>query len=379
MKKKVAVIGSTGSVGKQALDVIEHLGWEVVFLVAGSNLSLLKEQTEKYPKASVGILNKSVFKEAQPLFSTLVPSIVWGMEDVCSFIKSMQADIVISACRGVEGVLPTFAAIASKKDVALANKESLVVAGELLLKEAKKTGAQILPVDSEHSALFQLLQGKKKEQVAQLILTASGGPFLHHSVEELKKVTLEEALSHPTWSMGSHITVGSSLLLNKGLEVIEAHLLFDIPYEKIEVLVHPQSLVHGMVAMDDGTLFAHLSAPDMRNPIQYALTYPEYLPGKAKALDFKRLKNLHFIPPDSRRFRCLDLAINAGKEKGSVPAFFNAASEALISRFLAKEISWFDIAQKLEKLLGEHQKVSLNSLEDVRLCLKEAQERAFLS
>jgi 1-deoxy-D-xylulose-5-phosphate reductoisomerase len=274
-------------------------------------------------------------------------------------------DIVICAISGNIALLPTMKAIEKGKIIGLANKEVLVSAGELMIKKAREHKAVLLPIDSEHNAIFQCLVGEKKEEIHRLLLTASGGPFFHLSKDQLQKISYKDALLHPTYSMGKKITIDSSTLMNKGLEVIEAHFLFDIPLDRIDVVIHPQSIVHSMVEFIDGSIKAQLSKPDMRVPIQYVLTYPNREKTSGHYFDFTQMHNLQFFPPDFDKFRCLQLAIEALRSKQSYPCYLNAANEILVGRFLNQEISWCDIAKKLDKLMSSHQAVNMLNLEMV--------------
>ena len=302
--------------------------------------------------------------------------IVAGMEGLKAVASYDQADLVVSAIAGTLGSVPTVSAIEAKKTIGLANKESLVSGGQLLLSLAAQNNVRILPIDSEHSAIFQCIQGENPGNIRRIILTASGGPFRNLSKEELSKVTIDQALCHPTWKMGPKITVDCSTLMNKGLEVIEAHWLFATPLEKIEVIIHPESIIHSMVEFVDGSIKAQMSEPTMLIPIQYALTYPHRLAGIQKPFDFVKNKTMQFFEPDVDKFRCLKLAFEAVKRGGSLPCYMNAANEILVDRFINKEISWLDIGTKLEDLMSSHSIRQLHTLEDVLEVDQQARQEA---
>ena len=358
--KKIALLGSTGSVGQQALDVIRFFPdkFEIVGLAGGKNLELLKRQIMEFqPKmfySSVKpdlILN--LIQDEEKLFS---------MEEMASH---PEVDLVIVATSGKAGLSPTLAAIKAGKTVALANKEVLVMAGEIISQEANSHKSQILPIDSEHSAIWQCLLGEKAKP-QRLFLTASGGPFYNYSTSQLEKVTVEQALYHPIWRMGRKVTVDSATLMNKGLETIEAHWLFAIPLENIEILIHPQSIVHSLVEFADGSVKAQLSIPDMRLPIQYALTYPQRLHNlELPRLDWNKIEALTFELVDCERFPCLKLALDAGKSGGTYPTVLCAADEVAVELFLAGEISFTDIAKMVQKTLEQHKNITQPSLEEI--------------
>lgn len=352
--KKISLLGSTGSIGRQSLEVISHLGsgFEVVALAAHSQIDLLEAQALLFRPKLIAVFDPEKAEELRRRLPFI--SIVSGIEGLQEVATLSDANFVISALAGTIGIAPTIAALSAKKQVALANKEVLVSAGQLAMNLADASGFEILPLDSEHSALFQCLQGGKKHEVRRLILTASGGPFLRTSLEDLEQVSLQSAFSHPTWKMGPKITIDSSTLMNKGLEVIEAHFLFGIPLEKIDVVIHPQSVIHSMVEWVDGSMLAQMSAPDMRIPIQYALTYPERKPGILPAHDFLKYSHLSFEAPDFERFPCLRLSFEALKLGGTAPCFLNAANEALVDLFLKEKIRWMDIPRYLERLFKEN-------------------------
>ena len=361
--KRVAVLGSTGSIGRQTLDVIRATPqrFRVVGLAAGKNLELLAEQIKEFKPEYIGgsLENNDIerLKSIVDIKNELLP-----LDEIAA---SPGVDMVVIATSGTVGLRPTLAALRAGKDIALANKESLVSAGEIINGEARKSGARILPVDSEHSAVWQCLCGED-QAAARIILTASGGPFRQYSAEQLAEVTVEQALRHPSWRMGQKVTIDSATLMNKGLEVIEAHWLFSMPYDRIDVLVHPQSIIHSMVEFIDGSIKAQLSYPDMRLPIQYALSYPERLPNpRLPRIDWSLIRNLDFEPPDYDRFPCLRLAIEAGKQGGTCPAVLCAADEAAVELFLAGRIRFIDIAGAIERTLEQHRVIAQPTLEEI--------------
>jgi 1-deoxy-D-xylulose-5-phosphate reductoisomerase len=357
--KQISVLGSTGSIGRQTLEVVRALAdrFRIVGLAAGQNLDLLAEQVKEFKPQFVHHQGKGKLpKQASADFQILPP------EEIASL---PQVDTVVIATSGKAGLVPTLAAIKAGKTIALANKEALVMAGEIVTAEAKKHSARILPVDSEHSAIWQCLNGETTP-AASIILTASGGPFRHYSPTQLGKVTVEQALKHPSWQMGRKVTIDSATLMNKGLEVIEAHWLFDMPYEKIRVLIHPQSVIHSMVEFADGSIKAQLSHPDMRLPIQFALSYPERLPNpQLKKLDWGEIASLNFEQPDTGTFPCLKLAIEAGKRGGTYPTILCAADEVAVELFLSQQIKFTDIARLVEKTLDEHKATPHPTLEEI--------------
>ena len=365
--KKIAILGSTGSIGTQTLDVVrEHSDeLQVVALAAGSNKERLKEQIKEFhPK----LVNLSDEKKAQELKEELAGEqveVVCGMEGLIEVAGADSADVVVTAVVGMMGILPTMEAIKKGKDIALANKETLVTAGHLIIPMAKEYGVSILPVDSEHSAIFQSLQGEPKAALDKILLTASGGPFRGKSAEFLETVTLEDALNHPNWSMGPKITIDSSTMVNKGLEVMEAKWLFGVDYSQIEVVIQPQSIIHSMVQYVDGAIIAQLGTPDMREPIEYALFYPERRSLSGDRLDFSKLSQITFEKPDYKVFRGLSLAIEAGKTGGTMPTVFNAANERAVAKFLKGEIKYTDIVRSIEKCMDAHKVSAHPDLEEI--------------
>jgi 1-deoxy-D-xylulose-5-phosphate reductoisomerase len=365
--KRVAVLGSTGSIGRQTLEVISALPqrFSVIGLAAGHNTALLSEQIKQFkPKFVCSLDNKALPTSAEYKFLSL--------EEMASH---PGVDIVVVATSGKWGLKPTLAAVRAAKRTALANKEALVMAGEIISREARQGRVQLIPVDSEHSAIFQCLQGEK-HKASRIILTASGGPFLNYSPAQLAEVTPEQALKHPSWRMGPKVTVDSATLMNKGLEVIEAHWLFDMPFDNINILAHPQSIVHSMVEFADGSVKAQLSRPDMRLPIQYALTYPERLENsELPRLDWGKIKELNFQPPDYDRFPCLKLAIEAGGKGGTYPAALCAADEIAVELFLAKEIKFTEIARLVGQALEEHKSLAHPTLDEILAADSQTRER----
>jgi 1-deoxy-D-xylulose-5-phosphate reductoisomerase len=367
--KQVAVLGSTGSIGRQTLEVVHALPrrFRIIGLAAGKNTDLLAKQISQFKPRFVYFQDK----KAQSRLTNAEYELL-SLEEIASH---PQVDIVVMATSGKWGLSPTLAAVKAGKRVALANKESLVMAGEIITSEAKLNGAQIMPIDSEHSAIWQCLEGET-QKAKQIILTASGGPFLHYSPAQLSDVTVEQALSHPSWRMGRKVTIDSATLMNKGLEVIEAHWLFDMPFDNIKVLIHPQSIIHSMVEFIDGSIKAQLSYPDMHLPIQYALSYPERLPNpQLPKLDWESIKNLTFEPPDLDTFPCLKLAIEVGKMGGTYPAVLCAADEVAVELFLSQLINFIDIAGLVEQALQEHQAISHPTLEEIMAADKWAREK----
>lgn len=365
--ERVAILGSTGSIGRNALQVINKLShrFQVVGLAAGYNVKLLLQQVEDFRPKIVSLKEKKgaeEFKFQCPNSSVKVVYGEKGAEEVASFIES---EIVVSAITGISGLRPTLAALKSGKKVALANKESMVVAGPLLEKLAWETGARIIPVDSEHSGIFQCLAKEKKENVKRVILTASGGPFFQTSLDEMKTKTLEEALEHPRWKMGEKVTIDSATMMNKGLELIEARWLFGLEPHQLEILIHPQSIVHSLVELKDGSMLAQLSPTDMKIPIQFALTYPEREEAPLPSLDLSRVRALEFYEVDTAKFPLLVLARQALSEGGSLPIALNAANEVVVKAFLERKIKFREIAPLVNQIFTAHQKKKVGSLEDV--------------
>ncbi|MEK5058761.1 1-deoxy-D-xylulose-5-phosphate reductoisomerase [Paenibacillus sp. FSL H7-0326] len=353
--KKISVLGSTGSIGTQTLDVISmHPDkFQVEGLSAGSNVELLIEQANVYHPKKVSVGRKEDIDRVK----SNVPAgteVYFGEEGLIEVAAGTDAEMVITAVMGSVGLKSTLAAIKERKQIGLANKETLVTAGHLVTSLAKDNGVQIIPVDSEHSAIFQCLNGEEIREVKNITLTASGGSFRHLSRDQLQHVTVEDALKHPNWSMGSKITIDSATMVNKGLEVIEARWLFGLPYEQINVLLHPESIIHSFVEFQDTSMIAQMGNPDMRVPIQYALTYPNRLPSPAKSLSLAEIGSLHFKEMDMERFPCLRLAFECGKMGGTAPTAFNAANEVAVARFLKGEISFLKIEEIIERVIETH-------------------------
>ncbi len=351
----VAILGSTGSIGTQTLQVLENLpGYRVYGLSTNKNVNLLSEQIQRFCPKMVVIGDEDKADRFKNSFNVFTAS---GNDGLCELAADTNVDIVVNALVGFAGLRPTLAALEAGKKVALANKEVLVSAGHLVMKHR----SQIIPIDSEHSAIWQILAGKRREDLASIILTASGGPFFQEP-QNLQKVTVKEALQHPNWSMGGKITIDSATLMNKGLEVIEAHWLFDLKYDQIEVIIHPQSIIHSMVKFKDGSVLAHMAPADMRLPIQYALTYPDMQHDTTLPLDLLSLKPLTFAQHDPVRFPCLNLAYHAGKIGGSMPTVLNAANEVAVDLFLEEKIGFTDIPQIITSVVNKHQPINQPTL-----------------
>ncbi|USB32061.1 1-deoxy-D-xylulose-5-phosphate reductoisomerase [Paenibacillus sp. YPG26] len=375
--KKLAVIGSTGSIGTQTLDVVTAYPdrFQIEGLAAGSNLELFLSQVKQFnpKKASVG--SKALADEIRPYLPQGV-QLFYGPEGLVEVAAGTDADTVVTAVVGSAGLPATLAAIQEGKTIGLANKETLVTAGHLVTSLARDKGVSLLPIDSEHSAIFQCLNGENKSDIAQITLTASGGSFRDMTREQLSNVTVEDALKHPNWSMGAKITIDSATMVNKGLEVIEAHWLFDLPYEQIGVLLHPESIIHSFVEFQDSSIIAQLGNPDMRVPIQYALTYPERWTSKTPRLSLAEIGSLNFREMDFIRFPCLRLAFECGKIGGTSTCVFNAANEVAVARFLNREISFLKIESVIEETLSRHKVVASPDLEAIHEADRWARETA---
>lgn len=375
--KKIAVLGSTGSIGTQTLEVVRANGdIEVTGLAAGSNIDLLEQQIREFGPKLAAVYREEKAAELRERVADLDVRIVSGMDGLLELAVMPETEILVTAIVGMIGIRPTIAAIEAGKDIALANKETLVTAGHLIMPLARKQGIRILPVDSEHSAIFQCLSGEDARSIDKLLITASGGPFRGRKREELRNVTVEDALRHPNWSMGHKITIDSATLVNKGLEVMEARWLFDVELKDIQVVVQPKSIIHSMVQFCDGAVLAQMGTPDMKLPIQYALYYPERRFLAGERLDFSMLKNIAFEEPDTETFLGLPLAIRAAEEGGSMPTVFNAANERLVSRFLKKEIGFLDIYDGIQGAMENHRKTENPSLDEILEAEKEAWEWA---
>ena len=378
MTHGIAILGSTGSIGTSVLDVVDRMGgrFRVTALAAGSNLPLLAAQVEKYRPTLVSVSDKSDAGEIRRLSRRWRTKVVHGPEGALEVARAEGADIVVSAITGMSGFGPTLEAVRAGRRVALANKESMVVGGAFLRKEAARSGARIIPVDSEHSGVFQCLSKEKKKHVRRVILTASGGPFFRTPLEDLKKKTLDEALRHPRWVMGKKVTVDSATLMNKGLELIEARWLFDIEPAKLGVLIHPQSAVHSLVEMEDGSVLAQLSATDMRIPIQYALTWPERCDSGLPGLDLAKVGRLEFYRVDDRRYPLFALALEALRAGESLPVALNAANEVAVGAFLDQKILFPDISAVVAKVMEAHQSRPADSIETIYEIDREARRKA---
>lgn len=373
--KKIGILGSTGSIGTQTLEIVRsNKELKVMALAAGSNVELMERQIREFNPSIAAMWNETAAQDLKRKVSDLNVKIVSGMEGLLEIATLESVEILVTALVGMIGIRPTIAAIECGKDIALANKETLVTAGHIIMPLAKEKKVSILPVDSEHSAIFQSLNGEKKDQIEKILLTASGGPFRGRKKEELKNIQVEDALKHPNWSMGRKITIDSSTLVNKGLEVIEAKWLFDVELEKIQVIVHPQSIIHSMVQYRDGGIIAQLGTPDMKLPIQYALFYPDRMPMDGKRVDFYELANMTFEKPDMENFDGLALAYEAAKIGGSMPTVYNAANEKAVSLFLDRKIPYLGITEFISNAMKNHRVIENPSLEEILQTEQEAYE-----
>ena len=373
--KNISILGSTGSIGTQALDIVRNNNdIKVAALAAGSNIDMLEKQIREFEPQLACVFNENKAAELKIKVKDTDTKIVSGMEGLIETAVIETADMVLTAVVGMIGIRPTIAAIKAHKDIALANKETLVTAGHIIMPLAKECGVSILPVDSEHSAIFQSLQGNKKSQVSKIILTASGGPFRNMKAAELKNVTVADALKHPNWSMGRKITIDSATMVNKGLEVIEAKWPFDVDFDDIEVVIQPQSLIHSMVEYVDGGIMAQLGTPDMKLPIQYAFFYPYRRPLDGKRVNFFDIAGISFYKPDRETFKGFDLAFKAGKTGGSMPTVYNAANELAVSKFLNEEIKFLDIPELIEAAMSRHTVIAHPTLEQILDTEQEAYE-----
>ncbi len=364
--KRISILGSTGSIGKSTIDVVlrNPEKFEVVALAEGHDVGLLYEQIKSCRPKLVSVRDEISVEKLKAL-GKIDCKVVYGIEGACEVASCADADLVVSAMVGAIGLKPTCEAIKAGKNVALANKETLVAAGPVVTSLAKKHNVKMIPIDSEHSALFQSIVGHNKGEISRLILTASGGPFRGFDSSRLEKVTLQDALKHPNWSMGAKITIDSASMMNKGLEVIEARWLFDVPVSKIDVVIHPQSVIHSMVEYIDGAVVAQLANPDMRGPIAYALAYPERVPSGIEPLDLAKISKLTFEAPDRETFRCLKLAFEAAEVAESMPCVLNAANEVAVAAFLENKIGFLDIPRVVEKVMNAHRVEHLETLEQV--------------
>lgn len=378
MKKRIAILGSTGSIGTQALEVInarqEH--FEIDLLTANSNADLLIEQAKKFLPESIVIADETKLETVKNALKGLPVKIREGKNAVTDAVASSDAEIVLAAMVGFSGLLPTVAAIKSKKNIALANKETLVVAGEIISSLAKENRISLYPVDSEHSAIFQCMQGEEQNTIEKIYLTASGGPFRGKKAGELEKITPAMALRHPNWNMGNKITIDSATLMNKGLEMIEARWLFDLSPSQIEVIIHPQSIIHSIVQFTDGSMKAQMGLPDMKLPILYALSYPKRMKSTFPRFSFENYSRLTFEKPDTETFRCLALAYEAMKKGGTLPCIMNAANEEAVHAFLLGKISFIEIASVIEDCMQKVPAKAIQSLDDLVDCDRQAREIA---
>lgn len=365
-KKRISLLGSTGSIGTQTLDVVRsQKDMKIVALAANRQVSLIEKQIREFHPSLAVLYDEKAADDLRVKVADLPVRVLSGMEGLLEMAEIEEADILVTAIVGMIGIRPTLAAVRAGKDIALANKETLVTAGHLIMPLAEKMGVRILPVDSEHSAIFQCLQGAEHGEISKLIITASGGPFRGKSAEELRNVTVADALRHPNWSMGAKITIDSATMVNKGLEVCEAGWLFSVPVDRIEVVVQPQSIIHSMVEFRDGAVMAQLGTPDMRLPIQYALTWPERRSMGGERLDFQTLSEIRFEQPDIRTLRGLPLAYEAISAGGSMTTVFNAANEAAVSLFLREKIAFLDIYRLIEEAMSGHSVIPDPCLEDI--------------
>ena len=367
MKKKISIFGSTGSIGLNTLKIVSHLKnqFEVVFLTCNKNARLLIEQIKIFKPKAVCVVDKNAYEEVKNQINLSDVKVLFGRKGLLELAKRNDVDIMLNALVGASGMEPTLCALESGVDVALANKESLVMAGDIITKAMQKTGASIFPVDSEHSAIWQIIKGEKIDDIQRIILTGSGGPFRTRSIETFKNITVEEALNHPNWDMGNKITIDSATMMNKGLEVIEARWLFNLEVNQIDILIHPQSIIHSMVEFKDRSIKAQLGIPDMKIPIQYAITYPRHALAEWEKLDLAKIGNLTFEEKDVDRFPCIDLAYQSLSVGGSAPAVLNVANDNAVYSFLNKRIKFTDIPIIIEKACNAHKLVNNPSLEEL--------------
>ena len=375
MKQQICILGSTGSIGTQTLEIVDsNPDIQVMGLAAGNNVDLLEQQIRKYRPRLAAVWSEKAWHDLQMRVADLPVRVVCGMEGLLEIATMAETNILVTAIVGMIGIRPTIAAIEAGKNIALANKETLVTAGHLIMPLAKEKGVSILPVDSEHSAIFQSLKTENAEQIEKILLTASGGPFRGKKREELAGIQVEDALKHPNWSMGQKITIDSSTLVNKGLEVIEAKWLFGAELEQIQVVVHPQSIIHSMVQFKDGGILAQMGMPDMKLPIQYALTYPKRRPMGGKRVDFYELGQLTFEKPDTETFRGLKLAYEAAHIGGSMPTVYNAANEKAVSLFLERKISYLQITELILEAMNNHKVIANPTVEEILRTQTESEE-----
>ena len=377
--KNICLLGSTGHIGINSLEVIRGNPdrYRIIALGAGKNIDLLAEQIREFKPPFAAVINSDVAKELKiRLNNQTNTEILSGTKGYVQIATLSEVDMAIAAMTGSSGLLPTYSAITAGKDVALANKETLVIAGSLLTSESQERGAHIIPIDSEHSAIQQSIQGHMREDLRKIILTGSGGPFKDFSIDRLSKVTPEQALEHPKWKMGRKITIDSATMMNKGIEAIEAKWLFNVDIDQIEILLHPQSIIHSMVEYVDGSIIAQLACPDMRIPISYALSYPRHLHGESPSLDLLSIGKLSFEEPDKKRFRCLDLALTAAKIGHSMPAVLSGANEIAVNAFLQGRIGFLEIPQLVEKTMERHEVFPIDTIDQALEADRWAQSTA---
>lgn len=376
---KLSILGSTGSIGTQALEVVRDLKGifdiDVIAVSGNSNIDLLESQIREFNPKYAAVSDEQAAKRLEIAVADTGCKVLSGRDGLCYIAAQTDANMVLSSIVGFAGLVPTMNAIAAGKDIALANKETLVTAGSLFMDAIKKSGVRLLPVDSEHCAIFQSLKSGRHSEVRKILLTASGGPFFGKERKELKNVRKEQALKHPNWSMGAKITIDSATLMNKGLEVLEAHWLFNVDIDNIKVVVQRESIIHSMVEFNDKSVIAQMSVPSMKHPIQYAFTYPNRLSSPDKEVDFAKLAKLTFAEPDEKTFRCLALAKTAGREGGIMPTVMNAANEAAVSRFLNDEIGFLDIADIVERAMSDFDNIKNPSLDDIIAADAEVRQR----
>jgi 1-deoxy-D-xylulose-5-phosphate reductoisomerase len=371
--KSLSILGSTGSIGTQTLDIVKDNPdeFKIVGLTTNKNIELLKKQIDEFKVEAVGVMDN---EKADELKKDVDINVYSGIDGIIKIATLNETDTVVNSLVGSVGVKPTIEAIKNKKNIALANKETLVTAGSVVIEEVKKNNVNLMPIDSEHSAIFQCLNGENINDVNKIIITCSGGAFKNLTKQQLEKATAEDALQHPTWNMGNKITIDSATLMNKGFEVIEAHWLYNLPYEKIDVVIHPKSIIHSLVEFKDNSVLAQLGNPDMKIPIQYALSYPKRFNSDSKKLNLTEIKNLSFSEPDFELFPCLKYAYDAGKTGGTLPAVLNAANEVLVHAFLENKIKFLDIPKLINKMMDSHNVIKnpdLNQILDVDKKVKE--------
>ena len=371
--KNISILGSTGSIGTQTLEIVRQFPneFKVVGLTANKNSELLLKQIKEFKPKAIAIMDKSKVDDLLNFSSCQVYSGIEGLNKIAAL---QEADTVVNALVGSVGIEPTYNAVISKKNIALANKETLVAAGSVIMEEVKENNVALMPIDSEHSAIFQCLNGENVKEVNKIIITCSGGPFRNYAKQQLENANVQDALNHPTWNMGSKITIDSATLMNKGFEVIEAHWLYGIAYEKIKIVIHPQSIIHSLVEFADKSVIAQLGLPDMKIPIQYALTYPKRFQSLSKSLDLAKIKKLEFSEPDFETFPCLKYAYEAGEIGGTMPAVMNAANETAVQAFLENKIRFLDIPRLIRKIMNLHEQVKHPALNDILEIDKKTKE-----